>query len=61
MDDSLKHLTEDSDGMATYEWIVNNPENCPAEMDFLIDNLKRCDVSGQFLASTARFLNAVDK
>ena len=60
MDESLKHLAEDPDGMATYEWIVNNPEGCMANMDSLIDNLKRCDVSGQFLASTARFLSAVD-
>lgn len=61
MDESLKHLTDDADGMATYEWIVNNPDGCLAEMPFLIENLKRCDLTGQFLASSARFLNAIDR
>lgn len=61
MDESLKHLTDDTDGMATYEWIVNNPEVGAEEMSFLIENLKRCDISGQFLASSARFLHAVDR
>lgn len=61
MDESLKNLTNDPDGMATYEWIVNNPEVCGQEMAFLIENLKRCDISGQFLASSARFLSAVDR
>lgn len=62
MDETLMALTEDTDGMATYEWIVNNPERCDSEsMTFLIENLKRCDKSGQFLASSARFLSAIDR
>lgn len=62
MDETFKTLTNDTDGMATYEWIVNNPEKCCSEsMEFLIENLKRCDISGQFLASSARFLSAIDR
>lgn len=60
MEESIKHLADDPDGMATYEWIVNHSDSCGEEMSYLIDNLKRCDGSGQFLASSARFLNAVD-
>lgn len=64
MDDLKKHISEDTDGMLTYDYIVNNIENCEAlmpNMDLLIDNLFRADVSGQFLASSARFLSAVNK
>ena len=56
-----KKLENDTDGMATYEYIVNNVDNCVEQMPALIENLNRVDRSGQFLASTARFLNAVDK
>lgn len=61
MEEQLKNLHNDPDGMATYEWIVNNPEECKEHMPDLIENLKRVDASGQFLASTARFLSAVDR
>lgn len=61
MNDTIKTLSEDKDGMATYDYIVNNVESCLTEMPELIENLKRVDISGQFLASTARFLSAVDR
>ncbi len=60
MDQTIKELENDLDGMATYEYIVNNVDSCLEFMPDLIENLKRVDVSGQFLASTARFLNSVD-
>lgn len=47
--------------MATYEYIVNNFETCSEQMPELVENLKRVDLTGQFLASSARFLAAVDK
>lgn len=47
--------------MATYEYIVNNVETCDDEMDSLVENLRRVDLTGQFLASTARFLAAIDR
>lgn len=60
MNRAIKDLENDQDGMSTYEYIVNNVDSCLTDMPDLIDNLKRVDVSGQFLASTARFLHAVD-
>lgn len=59
--DNLKKLTNDPDGLATYEYIVNHVYDCMGEMEFLTENLKRSDASGQFLASTARFLAAIDR
>lgn len=47
--------------MATYDYIVNNVDTCLDSMQELVENLKRVDISGQFLASTARFLSAVDR
>ena len=60
MSDLTKILEGDTDGMTTYEYIVNNIDTCSEDMTAIVDNLKRVDVSGQFLASTARFLMAVD-
>lgn len=61
MNETLKNLNGDKDGMATYDYIVNNVDTCLETMPELIENLKRVDISGQFLASTARFLCAVDR
>lgn len=60
MDILPKNLVNDKDGMATYEYIVNNEETVDGIMDALVDNLRKVDSSGQFLASSARFLSAVD-
>lgn len=59
--ENLKIFEKDTDGMATYEYIVNHVGDCLADLDYLIANLKRVDISGQFLASTARFLTAIDR
>ena len=59
--DEIKDLLKDPNGMMTYEYIVNNVETCADSLPILIDNLKRVDSTGQFLASSARFLSAVDK
>lgn len=61
MSETLKSLAGDKDGMATYDYIVNNVETCLDSMPELVENLRRVDISGQFLASTARFLCAVDR
>lgn len=61
MSENLKNLTGDKDGMATYDYIVNNVDSCLDSMPQLLENLRRADISGQFLASTARFLCAVDR
>ena len=47
--------------MATYDYLVNHVADCLANMDFITDNLLRADQTGQFLASSARFLSSVDK
>lgn len=60
MNETIKELENDPDGMSTYEYICNNVDKCIDDMPELIDNLKKVDTSGQFLASTARFLHAVD-
>ena len=60
MADTLKFLEADPDGMTTYDYIVNNVDTCIDRMDELVDSLLHADKSGQFLASSARFLNAVD-
>ena len=61
MSENMKSLNGDQDGMATYDYIVNNVDTCIDSMPELVDNLRRADISGQFLASTARFLCAVDR
>lgn len=61
MTDILKNLEKDSDGMATYDYIVNHVDSCIDLLPMLIENLKRVDITGQFLSSSARFLAAVDR
>ncbi len=61
MNHTLKNLENDTDGMSTYEYIVNNFETCVDLMPDLVENLVRVDLTGQFLASSARFLSAVDR
>lgn len=60
MNEVIKNLSKDTDGMLTYEYIANNVGECDEIMVDLIENMKRVDTSGQFVASTARFLAAID-
>ncbi len=48
-------------GMRIYEYIVDNVENLGPEFSDKINELKEVDSTGQFLASTARYLSAVDR
>ena len=59
-EEDKKRLTKDPDGLLTYEYIANHINNCFDDMDFLLDNMKQVDRTGQFLASTARYLTAID-
>ena len=61
MNQILKQLENDTDGMLTYEYIANNFDSCEEVMSELVDNLVRVDHTGQFLASSARYLAAVDR
>lgn len=51
----------EEEAMEVYQYIVDNCENCSSEMPELIERLKNVDMSGQFFASTARYLAAVDR
>ena len=64
MDDQVKkRLENDESGLLTYEYIANNINNAdfPQEVDQLIDKIIEVDRTGQFVVSTARYLNAIDK
>ena len=57
----LKNLNKDIDGMATYDYLVNHVADCIQNLDYITENLLRSDKTGQFLASSARFLSSVDR
>lgn len=60
-EEDLKKLRCDPDGLLTYEYLANHIGECgPDEIDKLVENMERVDLSGQFLASAARYLNAID-
>lgn len=60
-ENDLKTLRGDSDGLLTYEYLANHIGECgPDEINALIDNMMHVDLSGQFMASAARYLNAID-
>jgi len=64
MEDELKkRLEKDETGLLTYEYIANNINNLDLqkEIDALVDNIINVDKTGQFVVSTARYLNAIDK
>lgn len=56
----LKSLDKDTDGMATYDYLANHVGDCLADMDYITECLLRADATGQYLASSARFLFTVD-
>lgn len=61
MDEELKkQLSQDADGLATYEYIANHIGECDPMMDALVDNMILVDRSGQFTVSAARYLYAID-
>lgn len=60
MEENIKHLVNDPDGLATYEFIANNIETIDPVLATLIDNMIKVDASGQFTVSAARYLHAID-
>ena len=58
-----KRLEKDENGLLTYEYIANNINNADfaQEVDSLVENIIKVDKTGQFVVSTARYLNAIDK
>ena len=55
-----KELAADPDGLLTYEYIANHIGLCDDIMNELVDNMILVDGSGQFVASAARYLHAID-
>lgn len=61
MDEDLKKkLRRDPNGLLTYEYIANNIDNIDGIMPELVQNMIMVDSKGQFVASTARYLHAID-
>lgn len=57
----IKLLRRDTDGLATYEYLANNIDSCTeADLDAIVENMTNVDHNGQFLASAARYLHAID-
>lgn len=60
-ENDIRTLRQDPDGLLTYEFLANHIGECePADIDAIIENMERVDLSGQFLASAARYLHAID-
>lgn len=55
-----KILSTDTDGMASYEYLVNHIDADCDFIDKVADNIIRVDNSGQFVSSAARYLNAIE-
>lgn len=60
-EDLVNSLSHDPDGMATYEYLVNHVDDCSDCIDFLVGSICGSDHCGQFTASSAIYLNAVDR
>lgn len=61
MEEELKRLRADADGLLTYEYIANHIDACAGMMPQLVSNMIDVDKSGQFLVSAARYLSAIDR
>ncbi|MFA4053386.1 MULTISPECIES: hypothetical protein [Duncaniella] len=53
-------MSQDQDGLLTYEYIANHIGHCDEIMDELVDNMILVDSTGQFVVSAARYLYAID-
>ncbi|MDE7473501.1 MAG: hypothetical protein K2M68_07960 [Muribaculaceae bacterium] len=60
-EETKKRLAADPDGLLTYEYIANHIDSCDDCIEFLIDNMIKVDLTGQFISSAARYLSAIDK
>ena len=60
MEENIKKLASDPDGLATYEFIANNIASIDPVLPALVDNMIGVDKSGQFTVSAARYLHAID-
>ena len=62
MDNAIKKLLDnDTNGLLTYEYIANNMGSIDEDLPELVENMILKDRTGQFVVSTARYLNAIDR
>lgn len=59
-EDVKRKLAADADGLLTYEYIANHIESVEPDLPWLVENMERVDLSGQFVISAARYLFAID-
>ena len=59
-EEDKKKLSADADGLLTYEYIANHIGTPDLDIEWLVNNMKRVDPYGQFTASAARYLHAID-
>lgn len=59
-EDVKRKLAADTDGLLTYEYIANHIESVEPDLPWLVENMERVDLSGQFVISAARYLFAID-
>lgn len=60
IEEEKKHLAADPDGLLTYEYIANHIGTEDLDIQWLVNNMERVDSKGQFTASAARYLSAID-
>lgn len=61
MDSVKENKKLDEEAMSIYEYIVDNYDKCEEEMPTIIEKLRLTDKSGQFFASSAIYLSAIDR
>lgn len=59
-EEARKKLSADPDGLLTYEYIANHIDTVEPELPWLVENMERVDLTGQFVISAARYLFAID-
>ncbi len=59
-EEAKKKLSADPDGLLTYEYIANHIDTVEPELPWLVENMERVDLTGQFVISAARYLFAID-
>lgn len=56
-----KKLEKDPNGLTIYEYIANNINDIDDALPDLVEIMISADRTGQFVVSTARYLNAINK
>lgn len=60
-ENEIKQLRQDPDGLQCYEYMANHISDLSADdLARLVDIMMLVDLNGQFMASAARYLHAID-